>query len=225
MKLELRQLRVPLDEFNLEMDLELDSRSAAVFGPSGAGKTTLLEVLAGLKRPNQGRILVDGTTFSNQATGEFLPPRHRRIGYVPQDLALFPHISVRRNLLFGQAPSHDGDNLYSLEHVCDLLEIKTLLRRSVRELSGGEQRRVALGRALLSRPKLLLLDEPLGGLDAPLQQRIIPCLLAMREEFKIPMIYVTHQPSEVMALCEQVILLERGQVLRQGSPREVFGPG
>ncbi len=224
MNLEIRQLFLDLPEFGLDLDFAAGSRSLAVFGPSGSGKTTLLELVAGLRRPARGRIAVDGEVYCDRATGEFLPARDRRIGYVPQDLALFPHLCVRRNLLYGQETPPAVDSLFSLDHVSGFLELKTLLNRSVQGLSGGERQRVALARALLRRPKLLLLDEPLAGLDTALKERIISSLLRVRDEFAVPMIYVTHQSGEVGALCEEVIVIERGRLVRRGRPEVVLPP-
>ena len=146
----------------------------------------------------------------------------RRIGYVPQDGALFPHLSVRSNLLYGQRRNENADR-FSLDGILEVLEIGALLGRSdVAGLSGGERQRVALARALLSGPELLLLDEPLASLDVDLRERILPYLRRVRDEFRVPMLLVTHSPAEVMALCDEALILEAGQVVRQGHPSELF---
>jgi molybdate transport system ATP-binding protein len=152
----------------------------------------------------------------------FVPSRHRGIGYVPQDLALFPHLSVRQNLLYGHRSSGTTSPLFSFEHVTQVLEIESLISRGVTELSGGEKQRVALARALLASPGLLLLDEPLANLDAPLKTKIIPYLIRIRDEFQIPMLYVTHDRLEAQALADEVIILINGQVRQSGPVAEVF---
>jgi molybdate transport system ATP-binding protein len=182
----------------------------------------LLDLIAGLRQPKRGRITLDGEAFCDTSTGCFLPARHRRLGYVPQELSLFPHLSVRRNLLYGGAGPHNPGSVFSMEHVSKVFELDSLLDRQIAGLSGGEQQRVALARALLSRPRLLLLDEPMANLDAVLKQRILPLLRQARDQFKVPMIYVTHQPEEGVALCDEVIVLERGKVALRGEPRDIF---
>ncbi|HVU24103.1 MAG TPA: ATP-binding cassette domain-containing protein, partial [Opitutus sp.] len=146
-------------------------------------------------------------------------------GYVPQEGALFPHLSVRRNLLYGCRPGaarHPAG--LNLEHVSEVLEIAALLERDIATLSGGEKQRVALGRALLAAPRLLLLDEPLAGLDLPLRERLVPYLARVRDEFAVPMLYVTHSPDEVMALCDDVVVLGRGRIEQRGRPQDLFAP-
>jgi molybdate transport system ATP-binding protein len=225
MKLELRDILVRLPEFNLELDLVLEHQAVAIVGPSGAGKTTLLDLVAGLRSSASAKITLDGEVFCDDAAGIFLPSRRRRLGYVPQDLALFPHLPVRRNLLYGRPSAPEDDSLFSFGHVCRALELEPLLDRPVSRLSGGEQQRAALGRALLCRPRLLLLDEPLASLDAALKSKIISCLQKIRDEFRVPMLYVSHQAGEAGALCDEVIVLERGTVRRRGSPGTLFQPG
>lgn len=219
-------VRLPLTHFDLELDLAIHGRVAAVFGPSGAGKTSLLDVLAGLRRIKKGRVLAGGRLVNDGSTRLHVPPEERRVGYVPQEGALFPHLSVRENLLYGQRRSRAKAGSIpgpTLESVVEILEIGPLLeRRSVLALSGGERQRAALARALLSGPELLLLDEPLAGLDADLKERILPYLQRVRDEFRLPMLLVTHSAAEVMALCDEAVILERGRVLRQGPPGELF---
>jgi molybdate transport system ATP-binding protein len=212
MKLELRQVHLPLADFALAVDGVFEARVLGLCGPSGAGKTSLLDLIAGLRRAPSGRIVVDGSVLSDAATGAFVPVPARRIGYVPQDLALFPHLSVRRNLLYGRRHDVETDPLFSVEHVVQVLDIGPLIERGIRDLSGGERQRVALGRALLSSPKLLLLDEPLANLDAALKDRIVAYLKRVRDEFPVPMIYVSHSEREVNELCDTVVRLERGRI-------------
>ena len=201
MSIVIRDLVLPLAHHTLEVSVEIGARSTAVYGPSGSGKTSLLEAIAGLRTPSRGRIeLRDRVVFDAGRT--FVPPRDRHVGYVPQDDALFPHLSVRRNIFYG-APGEDG-----AEHVIEVLEIAHLLDRGVNRLSGGERKRVALARALLSRPEVLLLDEPLAGVDVELRTRVLDYLVRVRDEFPIPMLYVTHQREEAAAIAEEIVVLE-----------------
>ncbi len=224
MTLTLTQLRLPLGAFTLELDATLPGRVTAIFGASGAGKTSLLELIAGLRRPAAGAIRLADTTLTDVATFTFVRPEHRAIGYVPQEGALFPHLSVRQNLLYGFASARTRPADLTLAHVTAVLEIDPLLERATATLSGGEKQRVALGRALLAAPRLLLLDEPLAGLDAPLRARLLPYLARVRDEFVIPMLYVTHSPDEVMALCDDVLVLTAGRITARDRPAELFQP-
>jgi molybdate transport system ATP-binding protein len=216
--------RVPLGGFVLDVDIALSSQIAAIFGPSGAGKTSLLEAIAGLREIESGDIEIGERTLFSSARSIDLPPRERAIGYVPQEPALFPHLSVRENLLFGARSSatRDGAVKLGFDQVVALLQIGQLLDRRIDGISGGEAQRVALGRALLSRPRLLLLDEPLASLDIGLKERILPYLKRVRDELRIPMIYVTHDPVEVLSLADCVVMLREGRVVAQGVPQEVF---
>jgi molybdate transport system ATP-binding protein len=193
-----------------------------VFGASGAGKTTLLELIAGLRRPDVGRIEVDGELLTDVSDRRFVPPERRSIGYVPQDGALFPHLSVRANLLYGRSPDRPAPAGLNFARVTDVLEIGALADRAPADLSAGERQRVALGRALLAAPRLLLLDEPLAGLDHPLRERLLPYLARVHGEFAIPLVYVTHSPDEVMALCSDVVVLRHGRVTRHDRPEALF---
>jgi molybdate transport system ATP-binding protein len=220
MRLLLQRIRLPLTEFTLEADVEIQSQMTAIFGPSGAGKTSLLDLVAGLRRPNSALIQLHDRVLTDTARGLNVPARSREIGYVPQDLALFPHLSVRGNLLFGyKAPSN---SLFSFEHIIDVMEIQPLMTRGVTDLSGGEKQRVALARALLTVPRLVLLDEPLASLDLKLKAKIIPYLGRVRDEFHLPMLYVTHDPAEAAALCDEVLVMERGRFVRRGEPDAIF---
>ena len=220
MNLELRRVRLPLSEFGLEIDTEMRCQRTAIFGPSGAGKTSLLEVIAGLRTVTCDLIRFNETTFADPA--QSLPVRRRKIGYVPQDDSLFPQFDVRRNLLYGRA--RDSHNpMFSLEHVTQFLQIGTLLDRDVRQLSRGERQRVTIGRALLSEPRLLLLDEPLTGLDGELREAILEQLRTLPNEFNLPLLYVTHDRAEAIALCDEVLLIQRGRIVRRGEPSKLLG--
>lgn len=224
MSVELTGLRLPLAPFTLEADASLGGRVTAIFGSSGAGKTSLLELIAGLRRPEAGRVVVDGAALTDAGARVFVPPHRRAIGYVPQEGALFPHLSVRRNLLYGCRAGESRPAGLTLEHVSEVLEIAPLLERGIATLSGGEKQRAALGRALLASPRLLLLDEPLAGLDVPLRERLVPYLARVRDEFAVPMLYVTHSPDEIMALCDDVLILHRGHIAQRGRPQDLFTP-
>jgi molybdate transport system ATP-binding protein len=219
-RLALRRIRLPLGAFTLEVDAEITAGLAGLFGPSGAGKTTLLDLIAGLRRAPSAHIRLGDRVLTDTGKAERLsvPTRERRIGYVPQDLALFPHLSVRQNLLYGAPAGTAPDGLVSFDQVTRLLDLGPLVDRGIAGLSGGEKQRVALARALLSGPELLLLDEPLAGLERPLRERILGTLRRIHEELQVPMLYVSHHADEVTALCEEVLLLERGRVAGQGPP-------
>jgi molybdate transport system ATP-binding protein len=222
MSLVLKNLRLPLAHFTLEIDATLTSRVTAIFGPSGSGKTSLLELIAGLRRPTSGSIELSGAGLTDHAANRFIAPQHRATGYVPQDGALFPHLPVRKNLLYGFDTAHARPAGLSFEHIVEVLEISPLLDRAIATLSGGEKQRVALGRALLAAPKLLLLDEPLASLDAALKERLLPYLHRIRDEFTIPMIYVTHSPDEVVALCDEALIFRSGKIEKRGRPADLF---
>jgi molybdate transport system ATP-binding protein len=222
MKLLLKEIKLSLAEFTLESSAELRGNVTAIFGPSGAGKTSLLDLVAGLRRAKSAMIELNGKVLCDTAGRVNVPTRLRELGYVPQDLALFPHLSVKQNLLYGCKQQTDGNSLFGFEHVVQVLEIQTLIGRGVNDLSGGERQRVALARALLASPKLLLLDEPLASLDAKLKARIIPYLRRVREEFEVPMLYVTHDADEVIALCDEVVVMDRGRFVRLGKPAEML---
>ena len=222
MSLLLKNISLPLAHFTLEINVEVGSRITAIFGPSGAGKTSLLDLIAGLRRAQSAFIQLDDCVLADTAKGLSVPTCERGIGYVPQDLALFPHLSVRQNLLYGCKSGSTANPLFSFEHVTKVLEIEPLISRGVMELSGGEKQRVALARALLASPRLLLLDEPLASLDAPLKAKIIPYLTRIRDEFQIPMLYVTHDRLETLALADEIIVLVNGWALQTGPVLDVF---
>lgn len=194
--------------FRLEAALSSSVRSLALFGPSGSGKTTLVEAIAGLRRPDRGHIRVAERTLFSSAERVDVPPHRRRIGYVPQDLALFPHMNVRRNVLYGAAHG----TVTGLDRVAAVLEIGPLLDRAVGDLSGGERQRVALARALMSSPDVLLMDEPLASIDLPLRRRIVPYLQRVRDELQVPVVYVSHDEEEVRAIGEWILRLDQGRV-------------
>ena len=194
--------------FLLDLDERLQAGITALFGPSGAGKTTVLDAIAGLRTPESGRIAVGDRVLFDSTTRVNLPPHERHVGYVPQDVALFPHMDVCRNVLYGRRP---GQKL-SLETVTGMLEVGALLDRRVPDLSGGERQRVALARALMSAPELLLLDEPLAAVDVERRRRILPYLLRVRDELGIPVIYVSHDRAEVDQLADRVLAFAEGRV-------------
>lgn len=219
-------LEVPCGAFDVALAWETSEPALGLFGPSGAGKSSVLEALAGLRRGARGRIEVGGKTWLDSARGITLPPERRGVGYVPQELALFPHRDVLAHLRFGARRArqlHEPARRLAPERVLELLELGPLARRPVTGLSGGERQRVALGRALCSGPELLLLDEPLASLDLALRRRILPYLLRVRAEFGIPTVHVSHEPSEVTLLCNEVCVLSRGRVVARGAPAEIFG--
>jgi molybdate transport system ATP-binding protein len=220
MSLLLQNVSLPLADFVLEAGLEMRGRITVIFGPSGSGKTSLLDLVAGLRRAQSAFIQLDGEVLTDSAKGINVPARHRGIGYVPQDLALFPHLSVRQNLLFGHRPENNPK--FKFDQIVELLEIGQLVPRGVMQLSGGEKQRVALARALLRSPRLLLLDEPLASLDARLKAKILPYLRRIRDTLAVPMLYVTHDRDETLSLGDEMVVLVQGKVGQTGTVREVF---
>jgi molybdate transport system ATP-binding protein len=188
----------------------------ALFGRSGSGKTTLINVICGLLAPDTGEIRLDGEVLADTASGVSVPVERRRIGYVFQDPRLFPHLTVAGNLRYGARRARAVPAFIDFEEVVALLGLGTLLARRPRQLSGGERQRVALGRALLSQPRLLLLDEPLASVDVARREEVLPYLEALRDRLSIPMVYVSHQFEEVLRLATHLVLLEGGRVLAQG---------
>jgi molybdate transport system ATP-binding protein len=223
MNLKFTDVSLRIKGFALELNLTLDKQVTALFGPSGSGKTSVLELVAGLRRADQGAIELDGLALTNVSQGIFVPARKRAIGYVPQDLALFPHLTVRQNIAYGMKALPASGLYLSQGKLCSVLEIDRLLERMPASLSGGEKQRVAFARALLASPRLLLLDEPLASLDQSLKERILPYLKLIRDEFAIPILYVTHSAGEVIALCEDVVVLREGKCAAQGKPDHLFG--
>ncbi|MFC0408532.1 molybdenum ABC transporter ATP-binding protein [Roseomonas elaeocarpi] len=209
-----------MQEAGFAIDLAFRSPTpgvTAIFGPSGCGKSTTLAAVAGLLRPQAGRIVLDGEVLFDSAARRMVPPERRRCGVVFQDAQLFPHLSVRSNLRYGLRRAPRGAEGPALEEVVALLGIEPLLDRRPARLSGGERQRVALGRALLSRPRLLLMDEPLSALDAARKAEVLPFLARVRDRFRIPILYVTHAMDEVDALADRLVVLEAGRVLAEGT--------
>jgi molybdate transport system ATP-binding protein len=210
------QFELVQDGFTLRIDERVDGRVVAIVGPSGSGKTTVLEAIAGLRTPGAGRIAIGDRTLFSSADGIDLPARDRRVGYVPQDALLFPHMSVRGNILYGFRGGAAPGNRPPVETVLAMLEIETLGDRPVTALSGGERQRVAVARAIMSGPLLLLLDEPLAAVDVPLRRRIVPSLERVRDELQVPMIYVTHDRGEAAAIADWTLALDAGRVVASG---------
>ncbi len=222
------------DGFTLRTQFELPTPGiVALFGRSGCGKTTLVNLISGLLDPDEGYVELNGTVLTDTRAGISVPVERRRIGYVFQDPRLFPHLSVRGNLRYGLRRAAPSSSVIAFDEVVALLGLQTFLNRRPHQLSGGERQRVALGRALLSQPSLLLLDEPLAALDGARREEVLPYLEALRDRLAIPMVYVSHQFDEVLRLATHVVLMESGSILAQGpltevslSPalREVVGP-
>jgi molybdate transport system ATP-binding protein len=205
-------------EFTLAFNVRVDARALALFGPSGSGKTSALEAVAGLRTPRHGRIVVNGHVLVDTDRHVNTPVRHRRTGYVPQDILLFPHLNVRDNVTYGR---RDG-NRPDLTTLTDLLELTPLMNRRVGSLSGGERQRVAMARALYSGPDVLLLDEPLAAVDLPRRRRIVDALLGIRDQLGVPLIYVTHLPEEAFTVADWAVLIDNGQIIAAGTPNEIF---
>jgi molybdate transport system ATP-binding protein len=205
-----------LGDFSVEAAFASEGRVTGLFGASGAGKTSLVNMIAGLLRPDRGVISIDGATLDDTSAQTHVAVHRRRIGYVFQDARLFPHLNVRKNLEYGRRMNHLAEDAALWRRVTELLDIGGLLDRRPGKLSGGERQRVAIGRALLSRPRLLLLDEPLGSLDEERKEDILPYLVRMRDEAGIPMVYVSHDSSEMRKLATQVAIIQRGRVTAFG---------
>jgi molybdate transport system ATP-binding protein len=205
-----------LGDFTLSARFESGGGVTALFGPSGAGKTTLANAIAGLIAPDRGRVAVDGTVLFDSERRIDLPPHRRQIGYIFQEGRLFPHLSVKHNLDYGRRMRALPADAKQLERIVSLLDIGHLLHRRPGKLSGGERQRVAIGRALLTRPRLLLLDEPLASLDTGRKREILPYLERMRDEVGVPMVYVSHQAAELRRIATAVVRLEAGRVAAAG---------
>ena len=222
------ELRFSLTQglFTVAPDLDVAARAVALFGPSGSGKTSILEAIAGLRLPQRGRIAVHGRVLCDTETHTNVPVRDRHVGYVPQDVLLFPHLDVKGNVTYaqrrlrqgfgGQAPDID---VPGLDH---LLGLTTLMDRKVAGLSGGERQRVALARALYSGPDVLLLDEPLAAVDLARRRLILDVLVAIRDDLRVPLVYVTHSPEEARAIADYAIVLDEGNVVAAGPPALVL---
>jgi molybdate transport system ATP-binding protein len=210
------------DRFRLDINLSAPAGVTALFGASGAGKTTIIQSVAGLLSPDAGRIVLDGEVLFDRETGVSRPPQQRQLGYVFQEPRLFPHMTVMRNLTYGPRARGLARDPGHFDEIVDLLGLDYVLERHPAALSGGEKQRVALGRALLSKPKILLLDEPLSALDSARKDEILPFLEKLRDQAKIPMLYVSHSVSEVARLANHVAILENGLIRRFGPVESVF---
>lgn len=213
-----------LADFTLDVHYRAGRGVTALFGRSGAGKTSVVNAIAGLLHPSRGRIVMDGSVLLDTENDICVPPHRRRVGYVFQEGRLFPHLTVRQNLLFGRwfspARGRRGSNL---DDVVDLLDLSALLDRRPGRLSGGEKQRVAIGRALLASPRLLLMDEPLASLDARRKDEILPYLERLRDEARIPIVYVSHSVAEVARLATTIVLISAGRVHAVGPVQEIMG--
>ncbi len=205
-----------LGALKLSVRFEAAGGATALFGPSGAGKTSLVNMIAGLVTPDRGAIALDDTVLFDAAAGVNVPPHRRRIGYVFQEGRLFPHLSVRQNLDYGRRMSGRSRDTEEFGRIAAMLDIGHLLDRRPRLLSGGERQRVAVGRALLTRPRLLLLDEPLASLDVAHKREILPYLVRLRDDAGIPIVYVSHTPAEVRRIATTVVQLDAGRVVATG---------
>jgi molybdate transport system ATP-binding protein len=215
-------VRHRLGDFVLDAAFEATGGLIALFGRSGSGKTSLINVIAGLIRPDRGRVAIDGEVLTDAAAGIFLPPRRRHIGYVFQEGRLFPHMSVRQNLLYGRWFASKGGRAGEIEHVIELLGIGGLLGRRPANLSGGEKQRVAIGRALLARPHLLVMDEPLAALDDARKAEIMPYIERLRDEAGVPIVYVSHAVPEVTRLATTMVVMSEGRVAAVGPTAAVM---
>nr|WP_294839902.1 molybdenum ABC transporter ATP-binding protein [uncultured Methylotenera sp.] len=200
-------------DFVLDVALQLDQRVTAIFGPSGSGKSTLLSIIAGISKPDQGRVMINGETVFDHEKKINKPIHQRRIGLVFQDARLFPHLNVEHNLRYPLKYTPTHEQQFHLNDIADLLEIGPLLKRTTHQLSGGEKQRVALGRALLSSPRLLMLDEPMASLDESLKSQILPFLKKVADEIKIPMIYISHSKDEIMQITNNVVYINAGKIV------------
>lgn len=208
--------------FRLQACFRSEGRLTALFGPSGSGKTTLVNAIGGLLHPSKGRIAVNGRVLVDTHQGIAVPKHRRRIGYVFQEARLFPHLNVRQNLLFGRRFTPKGERIASFENIVELLGIGHLLGRSPATLSGGERQRVAIGRALLADPQLLLMDEPLASLDEARKAEIYPYIERLRDEGGIPIVLVSHSVAEIARLATTIVVLSEGQVVASGPASDIL---
>jgi molybdate transport system ATP-binding protein len=210
------QIHLPLASFSLDLDCVLKSSITALMGSSGSGKTCLLETLVGIRKPLSGKIQIGTSVFFSSESRQWVLPEKRNLGYLPQDLLLFPHKNVLENIVYGTR----NKTTLCLNLVVEILEIGALLDRFPSQISGGEKQRVALARALMTSPQCLLLDEPMTALDRDLKNRLFPYLRRVFERFRVPVIFVTHDWNEVCHLAEEVLVLDQGSVIAQGTPHE-----
>lgn len=216
------EARTRLGQFSLDVSFTSEQGVTALFGRSGSGKTSVIRMIAGLSRPDQGRIALDGDVMVDASRRVFLPPHKRRFGYVFQEARLFPHLDVRKNLNYGRWFAPKNGRPDNFDQVVELLGIDKLLERRPGRLSGGEQQRVAIGRALLSSPRLLLMDEPLAALDESRKSEVLPYLERLRDELGLPIVYVSHSVSEVARLADRVVLMKDGRIEAIGGASEVL---
>ncbi len=209
-------------EFSLDVDFAAGQGVTALFGPSGSGKTSVVNMVAGLARPDRGRIAVDGRVLFESAAGIDLPPERRRLGYVFQDARLFPHLSVRSNLEYGRRRIPAAERSQGFADVVELLGIGHLLDRRPAKLSGGEKQRVAIGRALLASPRILLMDEPLAALDGRRKDEVLPFIARLARRFAVPILYVSHAMDEVLRLADTLVLMDEGRAVAAGSVEDLL---
>jgi molybdate transport system ATP-binding protein len=217
-------LRLKRRGFELSCALASDARVLALHGPSGAGKSTLAHLIAGVIRPDSGRIAVDGVTLVDTESDVFLPPEKRRIGVVFQDALLFPHLSVKSNILFGRFFTPEAERRAPFDAIVETLGVGHLLDRRPATLSGGERQRVGFARALLSSPRLLLMDEPMAALDHARRLEIMNLIEKLRDEFKTPMVLISHSAEEIARLADEAAIIDKGRILARGAPLDVL-PG
>ena len=209
--------------FHLAVKFSADAPIVGLFGRSGSGKTSVINAIAGIAKPLRGLIRINGAVLFDAAQRIDLPPEKRRVGYVFQDALLFPHMDVESNLLYGQRLRSPKDRFIDEARVVDLLGLGALLRRKPKALSGGEKQRVAIGRALLAQPRILLMDEPLAALDIPRKTEILDYIERLRDELNIPIVYVSHSVTEITRLADTVVVLSDGKCLAVGDVDEVMG--
>ncbi|MDX9859786.1 MAG: molybdenum ABC transporter ATP-binding protein [Rhodospirillales bacterium] len=210
-------------DFLLDARFLTDSGLTALFGRSGAGKTSLVDSLAGLNRPDDGRIVVDGHVLFDSKAGIYLPPERRRLGYVFQEARLFPHLSVAGNLTYGMKLTPPSERHQDFDQIVDLLDLRAHLKRRPATLSGGEKQRVAIGRALLASPRILLMDEPLASLDAARKAEILPFIERLRLDLDLPVVYVSHAIEEVIRIADTMVVMSDGKVAASGPVEEIMG--
>jgi molybdate transport system ATP-binding protein len=211
-----------LGGFALDVEFSVDAPVIGLFGVSGSGKTSVVNAIAGVGKPHRGTIRVNGEVLFDSAKGIDVRPEHRRVGYVFQDALLFPHLDVRGNLTYGQRLRAPSERVIDEQHVVDLLGLATLLTRRPRNLSGGEKQRVAIGRALLAQPSILLMDEPLASLDTPRKTEILDYIERLRDDLHIPIVYVSHSANEIARLADKVVLMADGRCATVGDVDEVM---
>jgi molybdate transport system ATP-binding protein len=216
------ELSQQLGDFRLDVAFRAEAPIVGLFGRSGSGKTSLVNALAGISRPQRGRVVVNGATLFDSEHGIDLPPERRRLGYVFQDDLLFPHLDVEANLLYGFHRAPRAERVIEPSHVIDLLGVRELLQRLPDALSGGEKQRVAIGRALLAQPRLLLMDEPLASLDVQRRDEVLRYIELLRDDLSIPIVYVSHSVAEVTRLADTLVLLSEGKAIAVGDIDEVM---